>query len=60
MLVQMVSAGSGVAALPTGAISEFSPRQGLIASKPLGNGLSRRLFAVRNSEKDKRYLQAFF
>ncbi|UPR57047.1 LysR family transcriptional regulator [Vibrio sp. ED004] len=60
MLVQMVSAGLGVAALPNWAISEFS-RQGLIASKPLGTGLSRRLFAaVRNSEKDKRYLQAFF
>ncbi|KZX67891.1 transcriptional regulator [Vibrio sp. HI00D65] len=60
MLVQMVSAGLGVAALPNWAISEFS-RQGLIASKSLGKGLSRRLFAaVRNSEKDKRYLQAFF
>lgn len=60
MLVQMVSAGLGVAALPNWAISEFS-RQGLIASKPLGKGLTRRLFAaVRNSEKDKRYLQAFF
>ncbi|MFA0345964.1 LysR substrate-binding domain-containing protein [Vibrio sp. 10N.222.55.C6] len=60
MLVQMVSAGLGVSALPNWAISEFS-RQGLIASKPLGKGLSRRLFAaVRNSEKDKRYLQAFF
>ncbi|KAB0464679.1 LysR substrate-binding domain-containing protein [Vibrio kanaloae] len=60
MLVQMVSAGLGVAALPNWAISEFL-RQGLIASKPLGDGLSRRLFAaVRNSEKDKRYLQAFF
>ncbi|WP_333912900.1 LysR substrate-binding domain-containing protein [Vibrio coralliirubri] len=60
MLVQMVSAGLGVAALPNWAISEFS-RQGLIASKPLGKGLSRRLFAaIRNSEKDKRYLQAFF
>ena len=60
MLVQMVSAGLGVAALPNWAISEFS-RQGLIASKPLGKGLSRRLFAaVRNSAKDKRYLQAFF
>ena len=51
MLVQMVSAGLGVAALPNWAISEFS-RQGLIASKPLGNGLSRRLFAaVRNFDK---------
>lgn len=60
MLVQMVSAGLGVAALPNWAISEFS-RQGLISSIPLGDGLSRRLFAAtRNAEKDKRYLQAFF
>lgn len=60
MLVQMVSAGLGVAALPNWAINEFS-RQGLITSKPLGDGLWRRLFAaVRNSEKEKRYLQAFF
>ncbi|WP_070965200.1 HTH-type transcriptional regulator MetR [Vibrio sonorensis] len=60
MLVQMVSAGLGVAALPNWAISEFS-RQGLITSIPLGNGLWRRLFAAtRNSEKSKHYLQAFF
>lgn len=60
MLVQMVSAGLGVAALPNWAISEFS-RQGLITSKPLGKGLWRRLFAAtRHAEKDKRYLQAFF
>ncbi len=60
MLVQMVSAGLGVAALPNWAISEFS-RQGLIASIPLSDGLWRRLFAaVRSSERDKRYLQAFF
>ncbi|SJN56647.1 HTH-type transcriptional regulator MetR [Vibrio ruber] len=60
MLVQMVSAGLGVAALPNWAISEFS-RQRLITSKPLGQGLWRRLFAaVRHGEKEKRYLQAFF
>ncbi|MBS9928937.1 HTH-type transcriptional regulator MetR [Vibrio alginolyticus] len=60
MLVQMVSAGLGVAALPNWAISEFS-RQGLIISKPFGQGLWRRLFAAtRHSEKEKRYLQAFF
>lgn len=60
MLVQMVSAGLGVSALPNWAISEFS-RQGLITSKPLGNGLWRRLFAAtRSAESDKRYLQAFF
>ncbi|WP_425665905.1 HTH-type transcriptional regulator MetR [Vibrio tubiashii] len=60
MLIQMVSAGLGVAALPNWAISEFS-RQGLITSIPLGNGLWRRLFAAtRNTDKNKRYLQAFF
>ncbi|EGA66397.1 HTH-type transcriptional regulator MetR [Vibrio brasiliensis] len=60
MLIQMVSAGLGVAALPNWAISEFS-RQGLIASIPLGNGLWRRLFAAtRHSDRNKRYLQAFF
>lgn len=61
MLVQMVSAGLGVAALPNWAINEFS-RQGLITSKPLGeNGLWRRLFAaVRHGDREKRYLQAFF
>ncbi|MGF1911368.1 HTH-type transcriptional regulator MetR [Vibrio kasasachensis] len=60
MLVQMVSAGLGVAALPNWAISEFS-RQGLISSVALGDGLWRRLFAAtRNSDKEKRYLQAFF
>ena len=60
MLIQMVSAGLGVAALPNWAISEFS-RQGLITSIPLGRGLWRRLFAAtRHSDKDKRYLQAFF
>ena len=60
MLVQMVSAGLGVAALPNWAIHDFS-RQGLISSLPLGKGLWRRLFAAtRQCEKDKRYLQAFY
>lgn len=60
MLVQMVSAGLGVASLPNWAINEFS-RQGLITSLPLGNGLQRRLFAaVRSAESNKHYLQAFF
>ncbi|MGF1756630.1 HTH-type transcriptional regulator MetR [Photobacterium sagamiensis] len=60
MLVQMVSAGLGVAALPNWAIHDFS-RQGLIVSKPLGEGLWRRLFAaIRSSEQDRHYLQAFF
>ncbi len=60
MLIQMASAGLGVAALPNWAISEFS-RQGLITSRPLGDGLWRRLFAgVRGSERNKLYLQSFF
>lgn len=60
MLVQMVSAGLGVAALPNWAIYEFS-RQGLLSSQPLGEGLWRRLYAAtRSLETDKRYLQAFF
>ncbi len=60
MLVQMVSAGLGVAALPNWAIYDFA-RQGLIVSKPLGDGLWRRLFAaIRSSERDRHYLQAFF
>ncbi len=60
MLVQMVSAGLGVAALPNWAIYDFA-RQGLIEARPLGTGLRRRLFAaVRNSEKERRYLQSFF
>lgn len=60
MLVQMVSAGLGVAALPNWAIHDFA-RQGLIVSKPLGKGLWRRLFAaVRASEQDRHYLKSFF
>ncbi|WP_428774240.1 HTH-type transcriptional regulator MetR [Vibrio sp.] len=60
MLVQMVSAGLGVAALPNWAINEFS-RQGLVVSKPLGDGLWRRLFAaIRQGDRNKRYLKTFF
>ncbi|WP_305406943.1 HTH-type transcriptional regulator MetR [Photobacterium leiognathi] len=60
MLVQMVSAGLGVAALPNWAIHDFA-RQGLVVSKPLGKGLWRRLFAaIRASEQQRHYLQAFF
>jgi LysR family transcriptional regulator for metE and metH len=60
MLIQMVSAGLGVAALPNWAIDEFA-RQGLIHSSPLGKGLQRRLYAAtRLDDKDKQDLQAFF
>lgn len=60
MLIQMVTAGLGVAALPNWAISEFS-RQGLVVDRPLGAGLWRRLFAaVRSQEAQRPYLQAFF
>lgn len=60
MLIQMVSANLGVAALPNWAIDDFA-KQGLINSKPLEQGLWRRLFAaVREADKKKPYLQAFF
>lgn len=60
MLIQMVSAGMGVAALPNWAVDNFV-QQGLIISKPLGKGLWRRLFAaVRASEQKHHYLNAFF
>ncbi|MCD9546386.1 HTH-type transcriptional regulator MetR [Photobacterium carnosum] len=60
MLIQMVSAGMGVAALPNWAVDNFV-HQGLIVSKPLGKGLWRRLFAgVRASEQKHHYLEAFF
>ena len=60
MLIQMVSAGLGVAALPNWAIDEFA-RQGLIHSSSLGKGLRRRLYAAtRLGDKDKKDLQAFF
>ncbi|MCD9470135.1 hypothetical protein GLP34_17460 [Photobacterium phosphoreum] len=60
MLIQMVSAGMGVAALPNWAVDNFV-HQGLIVSKPLGKGLWRRLFAaVRASEHQHQYLKAFF
>ncbi|MGF1684345.1 LysR substrate-binding domain-containing protein [Photobacterium minamisatsumaniensis] len=60
MLIQMVSAGLGVAALPNWAVYDYA-RQGLIVSKPLGDGLWRRLFAgVRASERERHYLSAFF
>lgn len=59
MLIQMVSAGMGVAALPNWAVDNFV-HQGLIVSKPLGKGLWRRLFAaVRASEHQHQYLKAF-
>lgn len=61
MLIQMVSAGLGVAALPNWAVYDYA-RQGLIVSKPLGDGgLWRRLFAaIRASERERHYLSAFF
>lgn len=60
MLIQMVSAGLGVAALPNWAVYDFA-RQGLVVSKPLGEGLWRRLFAaIRSSERERHYLSAFF
>lgn len=60
MLVQMVSAGLGVAALPNWAVHDFA-RQKLVVSKSLGEGLWLRLFAaIRASELERQYLQSFF
>ncbi len=60
MLVQMVSAGLGVAALPNWAVHDFS-RQELVVSKSLGEGLWLRLFAaIRSSEVERQYFKYFF
>ncbi|WP_413111604.1 LysR substrate-binding domain-containing protein [Thaumasiovibrio sp. DFM-14] len=60
MLIQMVSAGLGIAALPNWAVYDYA-QQGLIVSRPLGSGLWRRLYAaVRDNDKKRRYLQSFF
>ncbi|MDA9558280.1 LysR substrate-binding domain-containing protein [Vibrio sp.] len=61
VMIQMVSADLGVASLPNWAIDEFM-KQGMISAMPLGkDGLWRRLFAaVRVSEKNKPFIQAFF
>ncbi|SQI44205.1 Hca operon transcriptional activator [Leminorella richardii] len=59
LLIQMVAAGMGVAALPHWAV-ENAERQGLIVTKPLGEGLWRRLYAaVRDGEQRQPAVEAF-
>lgn len=59
MLVQLVAAGRGVAALPNWVAADYLQRQ-LITSRPLGQGIWCTLYAaVRNSEQQRHYLQAF-
>ncbi|CAH0533735.1 HTH-type transcriptional regulator MetR [Vibrio stylophorae] len=60
MMVQMVAAGLGVTALPSWAVTPFV-EQGLVCMRPLGDGLWRRLFAaVRDNERQRKFVQAFF
>ncbi|CAJ0992561.1 HTH-type transcriptional regulator MetR [Pantoea sp. Nvir] len=59
LLIQMVSARMGIAALPHWVVESFE-KQGLIVTKTLGKGLWGRLYAaVRNGEQHQPVLQAF-
>ncbi|GKX61059.1 HTH-type transcriptional regulator MetR [Leminorella grimontii] len=59
LLIQMVAARMGVAALPHWVV-ESTERQGLIVTKPLGDGLWRRLYAaVRDGEQRQLAVSAF-
>ncbi|GAD89715.1 putative LysR family transcriptional regulator [Vibrio halioticoli NBRC 102217] len=58
-LLQMVSGGFGVAALPEWAVRTFE-NQELIATRPLGEGIRRHLYAcVRLADKECEHIQAF-
>ena len=59
LLVQMVAAHMGVAALPHWVVESFE-RQGLITTKTLGDGLWSRLYAaVRDGEQRQPVIDAF-
>ncbi len=59
LLIQMVSAGMGIAALPHWVV-ESVERQGLVVTKTLGEGLWSRLYAaVREGEQRQPVLEAF-
>lgn len=59
LLIQMAAAQMGVAALPHWVV-ESAERQGLIVTKPLGEGLWRRLYAaVRDGEQRQSAVNAF-
>lgn len=52
LLIQMVSAQMGVAALPHWAVENFE-RQGLVVTRPLGEGLWSRLYAAVTKNKQE-------
>lgn len=59
LLIQMVSARMGIAALPHWVVESFE-RQGLVVTKTLGDGLWSRLYAaVRDGEQRQTVTEAF-
>ncbi|MBK5145463.1 HTH-type transcriptional regulator MetR [Budviciaceae bacterium BWR-B9] len=59
LLIQMVSAQMGIAALPHWVV-ESAEKQGLVVTKPLAEGLWRRLYAaVRDGEQHQPAVKAF-
>ena len=59
LLIQMVSAQMGIAALPHWVVESFE-KQGLVVTKTLGDGLWSRLYAaVRDGEQRQPILEAF-
>ncbi|MBK0126870.1 HTH-type transcriptional regulator MetR [Pantoea sp. S61] len=59
LLIQMVSAQMGIAALPHWVVESFE-KQGLVVTKTLGEGLWSRLYAaVRDGEQRQPVLEAF-
>lgn len=59
LLIQMVSANMGIAALPHWVVESFE-RQNLVVTKPLGEGLWSRLYAaVRDGEQRQAVTDAF-
>jgi len=59
LLIQMVSAQMGIAALPYWVVDNFE-RQGLIVTKKIGNGIWGRLYAaIRNGEQKQLVIKNF-
>lgn len=59
LLIQMVAARMGIAALPHWVVENVE-RQGLVVTKPLGDGLWSRLYsAVRDGEQNQPVTEAF-
>lgn len=59
LLIQMVSAHMGIAALPHWVVDTFE-KQGLIVTKKLGNGVWKRLYAaIRNGDQKELIIQNF-